>query len=157
MPPRDRDRDTVAEIARECIAVRVRLLNRVVSGVCDAGLRGHGISVAHVNILAAVGHVGPVTPTDLAAGLVLDKSTLSRDVVALLAAGWLAKVPGADNRSHRLELTPAGRAKVASLMPVWRAAQAELRERLGADNLAGVFAAVDRVWAERGGPGSEGG
>ena len=145
-------RDPVAEIARACIAVRVRMLNRVVTGVCDAGLRGHDVSVAQVNILVAVGHAGPVAPSDLAAALVLDKSTLSRDAIALLARGWLRKVPGADKRSHRLELTPAGRAKVASILPAWRAAQAELRERLGADNLAGVFAAVERVRDEVSGP-----
>lgn len=137
-------RDPVAEIARACIAVRVRMLNRLVTRVCDAGLRGHGVSVAQVNILVAVGHAGPVAPSDLAAALVLDKSTLSRDVVALLGRGWLRKAAGADKRSHRLELTPAGREKVASILPAWRAAQDELRDRLGADNLAGVFAAVER-------------
>jgi DNA-binding MarR family transcriptional regulator len=142
-------RDPIREIAEGCIAVRVRLLNRLVSGVCDAGLRGHGISVAQVNILVAVGHAGPMKPTDLAAGLVMDKSTLSRDVVALLAAGWLRRAddPG-DRRSHRLELTPAGREKVAALLPAWRAGQAELKRRLGAEHLAGVFGAADRVWAE---------
>jgi DNA-binding MarR family transcriptional regulator len=140
--------DPVTEIAEGCIAVRVRLLNRLVTAVCDAGLRGHGVSVAQVNVLVAVGHSGPVAPTELAAALVMDKSTLSRDVAPLLKAGWLKKVPGADKRGHRLELTPTGRAKVASLLPVWRAAQKALRERLGDVYLAGVFAIADRVWAE---------
>ena len=72
--------DPIREIAEGCIAVRVRLLNRLVSGVCDAGLRGHGVSVAQVNILVAVGQAGPLTPTRLAARLVMDRSTLSRDV-----------------------------------------------------------------------------
>lgn len=139
-------RDPVREIAEGCIAVRVRLLARMVNGVCDAGLRGHGITVAQMNILVAVGHAGPLKPTDVAAALVMDKSTLSRDVVALLDAGWLRKSDGDDKRSHRLELTAAGRDKLASLIPAWRAGQAELRKRLGADNLAGLFAAAERVW-----------
>jgi DNA-binding MarR family transcriptional regulator len=141
-------RDPIDEMAKGCIAVRVRLLNRLVSGVCDAGLRGHGISVAQMNILVAVGHAGPLKPTDVAAALVMDKSTLSRDVVVLLDSGWLRRGGGDDKRSHTLELTPAGREKLTSLLPVWRAGQAELRKRLGAENLAGLFAAVDRVWAE---------
>ncbi|MGL4553172.1 MAG: MarR family winged helix-turn-helix transcriptional regulator [Gemmataceae bacterium] len=141
--------DPIREIAEGCIAVRVRLLNRLVTGVCDAGLVGHGLSVAQVNILVAVGHAGPLTPTRAATLLVMDRSTLSRDVEPLLAKGWLHKTPGADRRSHELGLTEAGREKVASILPAWRAAQAELRGRLGADNLAGVFAAADLVWAER--------
>ncbi len=140
--------DPVSEIAEGCIAVRVRLLNRLVTAVCDAGLRGHGVSVAQVNVLVAVGHSGPVAPTELAGALVMDKSTLSRDVAPLLKAGWLKKAPGTDKRSHKLELTPAGREKVAALLPAWRAAQKALRERLGDVYLAGVFAIADRVWAE---------
>jgi len=140
--------DPVAEIAEGCIAVRVRLLNRLVTAVCDSGLRGHGVSVAQVNVLVAVGHSGPLAPTDLAAALVMDKSTLSRDVAPLLKAGWLKKVPGADKRSHKLELTTAGREKVAALLPAWRAAQKALRDRLGDVYLAGVFAIADRVWAD---------
>ncbi|MBY0459093.1 MAG: MarR family transcriptional regulator [Gemmataceae bacterium] len=141
-------RDPVREIAENCIAVRVRMLNRVVTGVCDAGLREHGISVAQVNLLVAVGHAGPLTPTDLAAALVLDKSTLSRDVTALLGNGWLRKTAGDDKRRHTLELTEAGRDQLVSLLPAWRAAQAELRQRRGAEALAGLFAGADRVWQE---------
>ena len=141
--------DAVREIADGCIAVRVRLLNRLVTGVCDAGLRGHGLSVAQVNILVAAGHAGPLTPTDLAAALVMDKSTLSRDVAPLLANGWLRKAPCGDKRSHTLELTAGGRDKVASLLPLWRETQVALRERLGAVNLDGVFAAAERIWAEQ--------
>ncbi|MBA4062818.1 MAG: MarR family transcriptional regulator [Isosphaera sp.] len=140
-------RDPVREIAEGCVAVRIRLLARLVTARCDAGLRGHGVRVAQVNILVAAGAMGPVTPTDLAARLVMDKSTLSRDVAALLRKGWLKKVGTDDQRSHTLELTPAGRGKLASLLPVWRKAQAELREELGGEHLAGVFGAVDRVWA----------
>ena len=139
-------RDPVREIAESCVAVRVRLLNRFVTALCEAGLRGHDVSVAQVNILVAVGCSDPLTPTEVAARLVLDKSTLSRDVEALLAKGWLSKLPGDDKRSHRLLLTPTGREKVASILPAWRAAQAELKKILGADNLAGVFASADRIW-----------
>ncbi|MCI0704476.1 MAG: MarR family winged helix-turn-helix transcriptional regulator [Planctomycetia bacterium] len=142
-------RDAVREIAQGCIAVRVRLLNRLVSGICDAGLREHGVNVAQVNILVAVGHSGPLTPSEVAATLVMDKSTLSRDVEALLANDWLRKIAGNDKRSHKLELTAAGREKVASILPVWREAQTELRKRLGAKNLTGLFAAAERIWAEQ--------
>jgi DNA-binding MarR family transcriptional regulator len=141
-------RDPVNEIACECIAVRVRLLARLVTGVCDAGLRRHGLRVAQVNILVAAGHSGPIAPTELAAFLVMDKSTLSRDVASLLRRGLLRKVEGDDRRSHQLELTAAGREKVAAILPAWRATQAALREQLGTENLAGLFGAVERVWAK---------
>ena len=138
--------DPAAHIARHCVAVRVRLLARYVTGVCDAGLRGTGLRVGQVNILVAAGHAGPLTPTALAAALVMDKSTLSRDVAPLLARRLLRKTPGPDGRSHTLELTASGRKKLAALLPAWQAAQDELLRRLGDANLAGVFAAADRLW-----------
>jgi DNA-binding MarR family transcriptional regulator len=137
----------LCEIAGECVAVRVRLLNRLVTGIYDAALRPHGLGVGQSNVLGAVGFAGPLTPTALARVLVMDKSTLTRDVRPLLAKGWLRKGPGPDKRSHTLELTAAGRAKLAATVPAWRAAQAEVRQVLGDAAVAGVFAGVERVWA----------
>lgn len=140
--------DPTGRMARECVAVRARMLARYVSGVCDAGLRGTGLRVGQVNLLAAVGHAGPLTPTALAAALVLDKSTLSRDVAPLLAGRLLRKRPGPDARSHTLELTAAGRRKLLAVLPAWEAAQADLRAALGADNLPALFAAAGRLAAD---------
>ncbi len=138
--------DPAARIARECVAVRARLLGRVVTRVYDAALRPHGLTAARLNILAAVGSRRPVTAAALARGLALDKSTLSRDLRPLLAAGWVATSDGDDRRSAALSLTPAGSAVLAAALPAWEAAQAEVRRRLGTDATAGLFAAADRVW-----------
>ncbi|MDY3561364.1 MarR family winged helix-turn-helix transcriptional regulator [Gemmata sp. JC673] len=139
--------DPAREMAANCIAVRVRVLNRFVTALCETGLRGHGISVAQVNIMVVAGHAGPLTPTALSTALVMDKSTLSRDVTALLANGWLRKSEGPDRRSHTLELTTAGRDKLAAILPVWRQAQKDLQAQLGAENVPPLFDAVARVWA----------
>ena len=56
------------------------------------------VRVAQVNVLCAVANSGPVTPTDLAAALVMDKSTLSRDVEKLVARGWVETAAGDDAR-----------------------------------------------------------
>ena len=56
----------VRQMARECVAVRVRLLNRLITKVCDEGLRPFGVRVAQVNILVAVAHDGPLTPNEVA-------------------------------------------------------------------------------------------
>lgn len=135
------------QIARECIAVRVRLLNRLVTGVCDDALRPHGVRVAQVNVLCAIGHSGPVTPTDLARALVLDKSTLSRDVDKLRASGWVEATPTADGRSHTLAITAQGVAFLEQIHPLWQKAQQELTEQLGPDLLGAVRQAVDQIWA----------
>lgn len=140
--------DPANHIARHCVAVRVRLLGRMVSRVYDAALKPHGLSVAQLNILAALGSREPLPAATLARGLALDKSTLSRDLTALTAAGWVAAIAaGSDRRAAPLSLTPAGRELLAAVTPAWEAAQAEVRRRLGADAVGGLFAAADRIWA----------
>ena len=138
----------VRQMARECVAVRVRLLNRLVTGVCDDGLRPHGVRVAQVNVLCAVANAGPITPTDLAAALVMDKSTLSRDVEKLIEKGWVETATGDDARSHTLAATAVGVAFLEEIHPIWLKAQKRLAERLGPVFLASLTQTVDDIWAE---------
>ena len=142
----------VRQMARECVAVRTRLLNRLVTGVCDAGLRPFGVRVAQVNILCAVANSGPITPTDLAAALVLDKSTLSRDMAKLLEKGWVETQPGEDARSHLLTATPAGVAFLEQLHPIWAKTQKRLIDRLGPVLVAAMSETVNDIWSEQGEP-----
>jgi DNA-binding MarR family transcriptional regulator len=138
----------VRQIARECLAMRVRLLNRVVTGRCDAGLRPHGVRVGQVNILVALANGGPLTPTAVGRILVMEKSTVSRDVDHLRRNGWVEPESGADGRSHTLRVTAAGLALIEAIYPAWLAAQAELAELLGPAGTTAVGEAVERVWAE---------
>ncbi len=56
-------------------------------------------------------------PSDVAAEMRLDLSTISRHVQALEGEGYLAKVKDPqDGRSHRLQLTPAGRKAIYEAM-----------------------------------------
>ena len=142
-------KNCVLELSRECVAVRIRLLGRFVTSVYDEFIRPHGLRVAQANILTVVGRAGPLPPSEVARILVMDRSTLSRDLESLLEEGWLKSSAGEDRRSYRLQLTPAGQAKLDAIMPAWRLAQAEVTRRLGEENLAGLFAAVDRLWAEQ--------
>src|SRR3954462_9402686 len=95
-------------MASDCIAVRVRLINRVVTAVYDEALRPHGLRVSQANVLAAVARMGAARPGDVFRVLRLEKSTLSRDVEVMKREGWLESDPPAGGRNQVLRLTPAG-------------------------------------------------
>src|SRR5271157_6409633 len=80
-------------IAAECLAVRLRALNRAVTALYDDALRPHGLRVGQLNLLVAVARMGAARPGDLCCVLHMDKSTLSRDVQVMCRNGWLT-VPG---------------------------------------------------------------
>jgi DNA-binding MarR family transcriptional regulator len=125
-PPRLLER-----MACECIAVRVRLLNRVISALYDDAMRPHGVRISQGNILVAVGVQGEVRPAELCRALRIEKSTLSRDVELIKQQGWIESNPPQAGRNHALRLTPAGRQLLAEVQPAWERAQAEAQVLLG--------------------------
>src|SRR5215469_6990477 len=87
-------------IACNCIAVRLRLLNRVVTNLYDDALRPLGVKVSQLNILCVTAKLGLAPPAKVCDILQLDASTLSRNVERMRRHGWLEVVPGKDARTQ---------------------------------------------------------
>ena len=82
-------RPAIDTIAKTCIAVRLRLLNRVVTNLYDDALRPLGLKVSQLNILIVTAKLGLARPAQVCEILQLDTSTLSRNVERMQApAGW---------------------------------------------------------------------
>ena len=123
-------------IARTCIAVRLRLLNRVVTNLYDDALRPLGLKVSQLNILIVTAKLGLARPAQVCDILQLDTSTLSRNVERMRAKGWLEVVPGEDARTQPFRLTPQGRRLVEKAVPAWEEAQRQAIELLGDEGIA---------------------
>ena len=75
-----------------------------------------GVTTAQCHALLELHLLGPVTATELARAMGLDKSTLSRTVEGLEQAGLVERGPHLDDaRARRLTLTAAGRAQVKGI------------------------------------------
>src|SRR5947209_8885732 len=96
----DKQTASIDTISKTCIAVRLRLLNRVVTNLYDDGLRPLGLKVSQLNILVVTARLGLARPVQVCAILQLDVSTLSRNVKPLQAHGWLEAVPDEDARAQ---------------------------------------------------------
>src|SRR5947209_17185641 len=83
----------IDRIARNCIAVRLRLLNRVVTNLYDDALRPLGLKVSQLNILVVTAKLGLAQPPTVCDILHLDTSTLRRNVERIRAKGWMEGVP----------------------------------------------------------------
>ena len=141
LPPRS----TIDDIARDCIAVRMRMLNRVITNLYDEALRPLGVKVSQMNILVATAKLGLARPAQVCKILQLDTSTLSRNVERMRARGWLEVVPGEDARAQPFRLTRAGRKLLERTIPAWDRAQRKAVEFLGDDGVALLAKAVGKV------------
>src|SRR6266404_6029666 len=123
-------------ISKTCIAVRLRLLNRVVTNFYDDALRPLGLRVSQLNILVVTAKLGLARPAQVCEILQLDTSTLSRNVKPLQAHGWLEVVPDEDARTQPFRLTPHGKRLIEKAVPAWEEAQRQATELLGDDGIA---------------------
>ncbi len=144
------EQPTADLIAGECLAVRVRLLNRTITGIYDEALRSLGMTVGQLNILVAVAKLGPVSPGDVARRLNMEKSTLSRNVDRMRGHGWVVVLPGESGRSQTLGISPRGRKLLEKAVPLWKEAQARAKAVLGQRGARSIHRVADAVWAQLG-------
>jgi DNA-binding MarR family transcriptional regulator len=123
-------------IAGCCISGRVRLLNRVITGLYDNALRPLGVKASQFNILVVAGKLRLARPTDVCAILRLDTSTLSRNVERMRLQGWLETVPADDARMQPFRLTAMGKQLLEQAAPAWKQAQREAEKLLEEDGVA---------------------
>ena len=129
-------RQAADAIAKSCVAVRLRLLNRVITNLFDDVLRPLGLKVSQLNVLVVTAKLGLAQPAKVCDLLQLDPSTLSRNVERMRAKGWLEVVPGEDARTQPFRLTTQGKRLLERAVPAWEQAQQQAGELLGEDGVA---------------------
>ena len=125
----------IDRIASHCIAVRMRQLNRVVTGIYDNALRPLGVKISQLNVLVAAAKLKIAQPHKVCQILELDASTLSRNLDRMKARGWTEVIPGDDARAQPFRLTPAGKRLVERALPLWERAQKQAGQKLAEEGL----------------------
>jgi DNA-binding MarR family transcriptional regulator len=125
-------------VASECIAYRVRLLNRVITGIYDRALQPVGIKVNQANILTMLALTDRASSTDIARVLLMEKSTVSRTVDRMRKNGWINIAGQGDEPSLTITVTPKGRKLMATVHGEWKKAQKQAAELLGEEGVAAV-------------------
>lgn len=141
-----------ADLAQACVCYNTRKVARAVTRLYDDALRPCGLRATQMTLLMVIEAMGEPTISALAEQLVMDRTTLARDLRPMQAAGWVVVVPGRDRRTRVVRLTSAGGALLREALPRWRAAQDALIDGgLGAgewahlrDDLAGLVALAQR-------------
>jgi len=127
-----------------CTCARLRKLARRVTRIYDAYLAPQGIKVTQYSLLAnAAGRER--TLSEFAAELEMDRSTLSRNLMPLVALGWISVDVGADPRSRAISITAAGRRKLKAALPLWRKAQCEIEGLLGTAEVSTLHRTIARA------------
>jgi DNA-binding MarR family transcriptional regulator len=111
-------------------------------------LAAAGLRTTQYSILARLRRLGPMTINALADELVMDRTTLGRNILPLEREGLISVVPSrADRRSKELKLTDAGIERLQAARESWSAAQTRFAAAFGEQRTAGLRALLGEVSA----------
>ena len=134
-------------IFKECLAGRLRLLNRVVTNMYDEALRPLGMKASQLNILVTVAKQGVARPAEISERLQLDASTLSRNVERMRAKGWVEVVGDEDGRAQPFRLTAKGYKLLERAKPGWDESQKKVKKLLGHETVRAIVDAAEEIHA----------
>ena len=128
----------------ECTCFRVRGAARRVTQIYSRHMAQTGLKISQFSLLGFVAARGPITIGQLSELLATDRTTLTRNLRPLLANGVIERAEAGDKRRHELVATLAGRALFKRALPLWAAAEQEVRAAMGAKLTADLHGALDR-------------
>jgi DNA-binding MarR family transcriptional regulator len=135
------------EMGRACACSNLRRAARAVTQVFDAYFEEHGLKATQFTVLAVLSYSRDEahTVTSLADALVLEQSSLSRNLAVLERLGHVKLVMGEDRRSRIVTLTRTGRSALTRAYPAWKRAQAAVAGSLPPSELDAQLRALRRL------------
>jgi DNA-binding MarR family transcriptional regulator len=122
-----------AKMNLSCACFNLRRASRAVSQLFDSYFDEVGLKATQFTVLSALAHSDGKPPTicELAEALVLEQSSLSRNLGVLERLELIRLVPSQEDRRERLVvLTRPGRVALTRGFPIWRKAQAAIAAAL---------------------------
>ncbi len=127
-----------------CACATLRRAARAVTQIYADEFQGmlEGSQFSLLNVLAK--RPG-IRQTDIAQILLLDKTTLSRNLSVMKRNGWLERVETDDRRERGFQLTVRGTEILEQGRPAWQRAQKRLRVALGSSDWQQLFEVANTV------------
>ncbi len=132
----------------ECNCLAVRQAARHITQFYDQFLAPSGLRTTQFSILAKLRRLGPMTINALAAEMVMDRTTLGRNILPLERDGLIGVEQGSrDRRSKELRVTEAGEARFRAGVKEWVKAQQQFEKAFGAERTADMRSLLHAVSA----------
>ncbi len=119
---------------QNCTCFNLRKATRAVTQLFDEALKPCGLFATQFTLLAAISSRENVAITELSKALVMDRTTLTRNLKPLQKLGWVEVLQGEDKRTKTLSLTRSGKNVLKKAMIHWKKVQRQVVKTLGNSN-----------------------
>ena len=134
MTKRSHDRTPYLEPARSCVCFNLRKSARAITQRYEEALTPTGLHATQFSLLVATRLMNTTTISQLAKALVMDRTTLTRNIKPLEKQGLLRVTLGKDDRREReVTLTGSGQTILEKALPLWKVVQKDVKKELGQD------------------------
>ena len=128
-----------------CNCLNLRRAALSMTKLYDDYLVPSGLTVSQFSLLKYVKFLGPLSVSELADKIRLDRTTLVRNLLPLEDAGFIVDVSAPGTRGRALELTKRGVEKYEEAEKLWNNAQDYVGQALGKDDLEQLTSLLTRV------------
>lgn len=125
-----------------CYCTNLRRSANMLSDIYDACLNPSGVTVAQYYLLVNLSRLGSANITHWAQRVVLDRSTMVRNIKPLQTRGYVETTEG---RGKAFTLTPEGEHVLELAVPIWERTQAKIQEALGDDDAQALLRISEKL------------
>ncbi len=129
-----------------CACGNIRRAARSVTQYYDSYLKASGIRSTQLSVLLSISLNDGITVNEMADLLVMDQTTVTRNVAILEQRGYIISSAAVDDgRKRHLAVTDKGVEKLEEVMPLWDAAQSRLESNLGPERFRDMLKLIGQL------------
>lgn len=128
-----------------CYNSKVKMLNRMMGTLYDSAFKPHGLTGNQFTMLLFIAKTRSSNQKMIADMLVINFSTVSRDLSKLAEAGWVNIEKGTDARNTRISLSVKGADLLAEVIPVWKDLNDDMEVLFGAETSKMLEAMISTI------------
>jgi DNA-binding MarR family transcriptional regulator len=129
----------------ECVCTALRMATRSVARLYDRALSRAGLRVTGYSILSRLAAEGPLSVSELAGRLAMERTTCTREVAPLVSSGLVEATAGSDRRRRLLRVTGLGQQRLADGRPAWEQVQRMVADEFGDADLSDLLTRLNRL------------
>jgi DNA-binding MarR family transcriptional regulator len=141
------DLNAISYATQRCACSNIRQADRVITQFYDESLALSGLNTPQFSLLAAIARTAPVSINRLAEVMVIDRTTLTRNLRLLSKMHLIRDEEGEDRRMRLVLLTSEGKQALLRAWPMWQEAQARIELAFGSERLGSLLTELSAVRA----------
>ncbi len=129
----------------ECTCFNLRKASRTITQLFDKAMQPSGLRGTQFSVLTMLFFFAPVTVTVLSKKLLMDRTTVTRNLMPLEQQGYIIVKAGKDLRTRTVELTKTGIKALEKAFPLWKETQSKIIGKLGKKRFESLISDLSEI------------